>query len=120
MLLLQAWWELLRYDIRMSFFGFRRVHADLAGKAERGAPDVAVERLCHAINTAVALYWRPVHCLQKSAATTHLLRRHGWRGQLVVGYRSVPFFSHAWVEIDGRVVNDSPAYRQRLRVLESL
>jgi len=38
----------------------------------------------------------------------------------VIGYRAAPFFSHAWVEVAGRVVNDSPIYQMRLQVLERL
>jgi hypothetical protein len=38
----------------------------------------------------------------------------------VIGYRPSPFFSHAWVEVDGRIVNDSPVYQERLFVLERL
>jgi hypothetical protein len=76
--------------------------------------------VCAAVDAAVALYWKQVHCLQKSTATVRLLRRHGWKGQLIIGYRAVPFFSHAWVELGGQVINDSPAYRKRLRVLENI
>jgi hypothetical protein len=38
----------------------------------------------------------------------------------VIGYRPSPFFSHAWVEIDGRLVNDLPGYAEQLRVLHKL
>jgi len=37
---------------------------------------------------------------------------------LVIGYRARPFFSHAWVEVDGRVANDSAGYQHNLTVLE--
>jgi transglutaminase superfamily protein len=46
-----------------------------------------------------------------------LLRARGVVARLLIGYRPVPFLSHAWVEVEGRVVNDSPAYRKRLHVL---
>jgi hypothetical protein len=36
---------------------------------------------------------------------------------VAIGYRPAPFFSHAWAELDGRVVYGSPAYRQRLQLL---
>jgi hypothetical protein len=29
-----------------------------------------------------------------------------------------PFLAHAWVEVAGRVVNDSPTFQRRLQVLE--
>jgi hypothetical protein len=38
--------------------------------------------------------------------------------EMVIGYRPSPFFSHAWVEVNGSIVNDSPAYQEKLLVLE--
>lgn len=73
--------------------------------------------VCDAVLLATCLYWRPVLCLQRSICTARLLRMHGINAQLVIGYRPSPFFSHAWVEVDGRVVYGSPAYQKRLQVL---
>jgi transglutaminase superfamily protein len=42
-----------------------------------------------------------VLCLQRSAATTLLLRRHGWDAEMVIGAKLLPFQSHAWVEVNG-------------------
>jgi hypothetical protein len=47
-----------------------------------------------------------------------LLRHYGIEAQVVIGCRAAPFASHAWVEVNGRVVNDSSGYQQKLRVLE--
>jgi hypothetical protein len=66
------------------------------------------EQLCHAIDIACVLYFKRVLCLQRSAATTLLLRRHGVRGEMVIGAQVLPFKSHAWCEVDGVVVNDKP------------
>ena len=44
----------------------------------------------------------------------------GVEARLTIGYRAAPFLSHAWVEVDGRVVNDSQAYKERLQVLCSV
>jgi hypothetical protein len=48
------------------------------------------------------------------------MRDRGIPAEVVIGYRAAPFFSHAWVEVAGRVVNDSPIYQMRLQVLERL
>ena len=69
--------------------------------------------LCRSIDIACVIYLKSVLCLQRSAATTILLRRYGFHAQLVIGARVTPFKSHAWVEIDQRVVNDKP-YTQEL------
>ncbi|MBY0493286.1 MAG: lasso peptide biosynthesis B2 protein [Cyanobacteria bacterium] len=70
-----------------------------------------------AVAIATALYWKPVLCLQRSVCTVALMRSLGIRADLVIGYRTRPFVSHAWVTVDNRVVNDSPAYARRLRTL---
>jgi hypothetical protein len=58
--------------------------------------------------------------LQRSVVATWLLRHHGWRAELVIGCRPLPFESHAWVEVDGQVVNDRPQYQKVFTVLDRL
>jgi transglutaminase-like putative cysteine protease len=71
---------------------------------------------------AEACVWYPrrAFCLQRSWVATLLLRRYGFPAQLVIGYRPIPVDSHAWVEIEGRVVNDRPQYQKFYRVLDRL
>jgi len=76
------------------------------------------QAICDAVLLATCFYWKPVLCLQRSVCTVRLLRRHGIAARLVIGYRPSPFFSHAWVEVDGRVAYGSPAYQKRLRLLQ--
>jgi hypothetical protein len=47
-----------------------------------------------------------------------LLRHHNLPAQLVIGAQTLPFKSHAWVELEGQVVNDKPYIRQLYRELE--
>jgi hypothetical protein len=70
------------------------------------------------MDLACVFYFKHVMCLQRSAATTLLLRRHGLRAELVIGAHILPFKSHAWTEIDGVVVNDKPYMMDIYRVLE--
>jgi hypothetical protein len=121
-LVARALWELLRYDLTLRAGGFRRVHRSLARArvsrdSKRSGPEAD---LSEAMRNALSLYWKRALCLQRSVATARLFRRYGIRAELVIGYRADPFFSHAWVEVEGRIVNDSPAYQQRLHVLERL
>jgi len=76
-----------------------------------------VERVCAAVDKACAFYWKQVLCLQRSAATACLLRNYGVRAELVIGTQQLPFNSHAWVEVEGRVVNDRPYVRDVYAVL---
>ena len=116
---IRAWWELARYDLIGAIAGFRRIHRQLARRkvASKSFPPEAESFICDAVRLASCFYFKPVLCLQRSVAAAHLLRKAGINGSLVIGYRPAPFFSHAWVEVDGRVVNDSPAYKERLQVL---
>jgi hypothetical protein len=74
--------------------------------------------LCHAADLACVFYFKQVLCLQRSAATALLLRRHGWDVEMVIGAQLNPFSSHAWVELKDEVVNDKPYMREIYRVLE--
>ena len=119
LLVARAIWELARYDLVSAMLGFRHIHRQMA-RQRVAARSIQPERealVCEAVGLAACFYYKPVLCLQRSVVATLLLRRHGIHGRLVIGYRPAPFFSHAWVEVDGRVVNDSPAYKERLRVL---
>lgn len=121
-LIARAWWELALYDLVYTLRGFAGIRDRLAMPAAATRPaDRAVERgVCEAVTVAACLYWRPVPCLQRAVCTTRLLRVHGIAAKTVIGYRHAPFFSHAWVEVAGQVVNDSPVYRRQLRVLAAM
>lgn len=117
----EALWELLRYDILLAIGGFPLVKRALPQTARGKVPAEQDCRLvCNAMTWAAALYWKPVLCLQSAIVTGRLLRRRGFAAEVVIGCRPEPFFSHAWVEMNGRVVNDSQTYRQRLPALARL
>jgi hypothetical protein len=77
-----------------------------------------MEQLCQAIDLACIWYWKQVLCLQRSAATVSLLRNYGIEAQLVIGAQLKPFQAHAWVEVDGRVVNDNSYTKELYAVLD--
>jgi hypothetical protein len=76
--------------------------------------------ICQAVRAVAPVYWKPIRCLQRSLVTARMMRDHGIGAEVVIGYCPVPFFSHAWVEVAGRVANDSRVFQTRLRVLERL
>jgi hypothetical protein len=107
------------HDFMNRVFGFNHLRNRLANQPTarcRANPGMTA-RICAAVNMAACFYFKPVHCLQKSVVTARLLRKCGIDCKVVIGYRQAPFVSHAWVEVDGRVVNDSPAYKEQLAVL---
>lgn len=77
-----------------------------------------VQQVCDAVDLASIWYSKEVLCLQRSAATTCLLRNHGIPAQLVIGAQQMPFRAHAWVEVDGQVVNDKPYTPEMFAVVD--
>ncbi|MCU1301778.1 MAG: hypothetical protein JWQ87_2062 [Candidatus Sulfotelmatobacter sp.] len=69
---------------------------------------IVVSRISAAVDKASVWYPKKVLCLQRSAVTACLLRESGIRAKMFVGIRQMPLLAHAWVEVDGSVVNDFP------------
>ena len=119
LLVLQALWELIRYDLVNVTLGFQRICRQVANQpvASQKSSRQTESLVCDAVSLAACFYYKPVRCLQRSVVATRLLKKSGIKSSLVIGYRPAPFLSHAWVEVDGRVVNDSSVYKERLHVL---
>ena len=120
-LVLKSWLLLLYVECVMRFSSFHALNAIVRKEEVRPRHDQALlesSRVCHAMDLACVFYFKQVMCLQRSAATTLLLRRHGWAAEMVIGAQIHPFKSHAWVEIMGSVVNDKPYMLDIYQVLE--
>lgn len=118
LLVLESWCLLLRFEWILRFRGFASLRRVVGNEAVRPTTSASKEVLCRAMDYACVLYIRPVLCLHRSAATTLLLRRHGWFAEMVIGVQMLPFKSHAWCEINGVVVNDKPYMLEIYQVLE--
>lgn len=66
----------------------------------------AIGKACKAVEKACVWYPKRALCLQRSAVTTCLLRSLGIPAHMTIGVRPMPLLAHAWVEVDGSVVND--------------
>jgi Transglutaminase-like superfamily len=120
-LVLRSYVLLVKVDLMMRFRSLQAVHSlvrDQSVAASAAATRPGVEAICRAVDLACVFHVKPVLCLQRSAAATVLLRRCGWDARLSIGAQVFPFKSHAWVEVDGRVVNDKPYVQQIYSVLE--
>ena len=116
----RAWLGLAAFDLALSA-GFARAHERVRRCGVNARRDgTGPEEIVWAVEEACVWYGKRAPCLQRSAVAACLLRRHGIRAELVIGYRALPFESHAWVEVDGRVVNDRPQYQKCFAVLERL
>ena len=122
-LVLESFFWLIRVELMMWVGGLRSIHRYVRAYKTRLPVDGLrhdSDKLCSAMDLACAFYPKRTLCLQRSAATLLLLRHHGWNAQLVIGAQTVPFKSHAWVEVNGGVVSDKPYMRQMYQVVELL
>lgn len=115
-LLFSALSEIVRYELIVRSCGTGPILSQLKRQSITAKPTAQEleQVICDAVLLATCFYWKPVLCLQRAVCTTRLLRKQGIVARLVIGYRPAPFFSHAWVEVDGRVVYGSPVYQKRL------
>lgn len=106
----------------LNTIGFAQIHKRVSTCRVRRRTRhlVTAEDIVWAVDEACVWYVKRAACLQRSAIATWLLRRRGLAASLVIGYRPIPFESHAWVELDGAVVNDLPQYAKAFAVLERL
>ena len=119
-ILLRCYIELVVFDVLLWTKNFQRVYNKVRNCPV--APDVnttiTTGKLCRSMDLACVFYWKKVLCLQRSAATARLLRRYGIPASLIIGAKQMPFRAHAWVELDGSVVNDKAYVRDIYLVLD--
>lgn len=120
-LMMQVLWELIAYDLLIAVFGFGGVHDWVRRRPGGGACTLPhlEQTIVDAVSCVGTFYWKRIRCLQRSVVTARILARYGVKSEVVIGYRPAPFFSHAWVEVNGRVANDLPGF-QKLLILERL
>ena len=107
-LVLEAYLGLIRFDLYLWRNDFKSLYNKVRDFRTRktAASSGSVAAICSAVDMACIWYWKEALCLQRSAATVCLLRKYGVRAHLVIGAQQMPLKAHAWVEVEGRVVND--------------
>jgi hypothetical protein len=119
-LVLKAYWKLILFDLFLARGNFAALHNKVRKYpiSDRPATPDTAERICSAVDMACIWYWKEALCLQRSAATACLLKKYGVAAQMVIGAQHMPFKAHAWVEVDGRVVNDKAYTTEMYTVLD--
>jgi hypothetical protein len=108
---LESFLLLLRFEFIMRFRAFKALQVRVRQHQVRctsTSEQVSCEQLCRAVDLACIFYFKKVLCLQRSAATTALLRNYGWQAEMVIGAQILPPKFHAWVELGQTVMNDRP------------
>ena len=119
-LILKAYLKLIYFDLHLARGNFAAIYNNVRKYpvgAHAPAPHT-IENVCSAVDMACIWYWKEALCLQRSAATVCLLKKYGVLAQLVIGVQQIPFKAHAWVEVDGHVVNDKTYTPEIYAVLE--
>jgi Transglutaminase-like superfamily len=116
---LESWLLLLHVEFILRFRELDALHRFVRERQVKVSPDHRTpEYVCRSVDLACVFYFKRVLCLQRSAVTTVLLRRYGWKAEMVIGAQILPFKSHAWVEIEGKIVNENPYMCEMYSVLE--
>jgi hypothetical protein len=119
---LGAFLGLALIDLVVGIAGFSRFYRLVAAfpmRRGRSADLGEARRVCVTVNRAATYYFKRAWCLQRSATSVCLLRRRGFAAELVIGAQKMPFTAHAWVEVNGQVLNDFQTVRKRYVVLTS-
>lgn len=101
---------LVAADVVMKLAGFKALHRVVTRwpvSAKADGDHTVASVICASVDRAAAYYFKHARCLQRSAVTTCLLRRRGVPAWMIIGCRKMPFHGHAWVEVDGSVINDT-------------
>jgi hypothetical protein len=119
-LVLRAYLRLVQFDLYLARGNFQALYDKVRTFPITEMPTSvdSTERICAAVDMACIWYWKEVLCLQRSAATACLLKRYGVPAQMMIGAQHMPFKAHAWVEVQGQVVNDKPYMREMYAVLD--
>jgi len=102
---------LLLCDVALRVLGYQRtmrIARRVAGQRSLPLGRPIVERTLQNILVATAFYPGRSKCLEQSVAGLILLRRRGVPVEMRLGVQPYPFSAHAWLELDGVPVTESP------------
>lgn len=97
--------------IALWLFGLRRSQRFLSlttcGRS-RDWPEAEIKRLSYLVNVAANSGLIRANCLERSLLLWSLLRRRGFSGVIRIGVsnKAEQFKAHAWLELNGVVLND--------------
>jgi Transglutaminase-like superfamily len=107
-------------DVALRVLGFARtLHfaRRLAGHSTTTESTQMVQPTLHNVVVATVLYPGRSKCLEQAIAAFVLLRRRGIPVDVRFGVQPYPFFAHAWVELNGVPLNESPEVIARFALM---
>jgi hypothetical protein len=119
-LTLQALGLLVVWDWRVKAYSFEHLYKSLRDyplSATR-QPDASLTHIEEAVQFASIWYWKRVLCLQRSCCLLWMLRDAGIPATLHIGAQHWPPRTHAWINVEGRIVGDLPHKVNEFHVLD--
>ena len=111
---------LAAFDLLLKVAGFKSLIRTVQCR-QTTEPRTTDREICRRVRAMVdhaqMYYPKKAMCLQHSAVVTWLLRRRGVPAEMVLAACDYLPEAHAWVEVDGEVVNDSARVRESYREL---
>ena len=111
---------LAAFDLLLKFAGFKSL-IGVVKHRQTTEPRTTNREICRRVRATVdraqMYYPKKAMCLQHSAVVTWLLRRRGVPAEMVLAACDYLPEAHAWVEVDGEVVNDSARVKESYREL---
>jgi hypothetical protein len=107
-------------DVSLRTLGFARtlrMARKWAGRRTAPHSEQLIAATLHNIVVATALYPGRSKCLEQALAGLVLLRRRGVPVELQLGVQPYPFFAHAWLQINGVPLTESPEVTARFALL---
>lgn len=119
---LRAFSTLVKVNIYMKFRGFYSTiqmikQAKYKSSNFRIPRDDELQHLANIINKACLLYPSRTKCLEWAITYVLLALKRGWKCNLEVGVQNYPFFAHAWVECNNKVIMDSQDLRDGMAII---
>jgi hypothetical protein len=115
-----AFWYLLAFDVLKAVrpFSSLRKWSCVRVWRSREMASLVLQDMVAAMEYASVFYPRTPACLQRSCALCRMLRTRGVSAEVVIGVQSRPFYSHAWVEVNGAPVNERLRAREVYAVID--
>jgi hypothetical protein len=108
LIVFESYIRLIAHDVFMRKHDLAALHQQIKTFPRRATRqnNSATEPASRALDIACAFYPKRALCLQRSAVLVKILRKRGVPGRMIIGAQKLPFKAHAWVEVDGEIVND--------------
>lgn len=119
---LSALWTLIKVNNYIKFKGFyptiQLIQRSKDPQTTYIIPsDEELRDLANIVNKACLLYPSRTKCLEWAITFVLMALKRKWKCNLEIGVQNYPFFAHAWVECDGKVVMDSSDLRTGLGII---